>query len=303
MIAFSATVTEPEPYRRYAEPGIRLAAEADSEIFAFAASGTIGRGYNLLLDAAAAYRELEALVIVHPHTEIADPDLCDKVRAALANPEVAVASCAGAGGVATIAWWEGRVSAGKVIHRYTENGGGEMPAYSWARPESPPAAVDTVDGSLLVLSPWAVRHVRFDEGLHFGHGFDLDYCRQVREQGRTVVTFDTRVIQHRSLDIISDLELWIEAHIQVAAKWEGRMPRADPDTGDLQRRARRAEAEREAVRAVAYSRRLAFDVRVQQLQKTIDGATATLSWRATTPLREINLWRRARLSRRRPPSS
>lgn len=302
MIAFGVRVAEPEPYRRYAEPGIRRAAEADSEIFAFAAVGTIGRGYNLLLDAAGAYEELEALVIVHPHTEIADPGLCDKVRDALADPDVAVAGCAGAGGVRTIAWWEGRVSAGEVIHRYTESGGGEMPAYPWAQPESPPASVDTVDGSLLVLSPWAVRNVRFDEGLHLGHGFDLDYCLEVRERGRTVVTFETRVIQHRPLDIVSDLELWIESHIQVAAKWEQRMPGAEADAPDPERRARRAEAEREAVRALAYSRRLAFDARVQELQKTIDAATETLSWRATAPLREINLWRRSRSRRRRPPS-
>jgi hypothetical protein len=72
---------------------------------------------------------------------------------------------------------------------------------------------------------------------------------------------------------------------------------------DPQPRARRAEAEREAVRALAYSRRLAFDARVQELQNTIDATTGTLSWRATTPLREVNLWRRSRLSRRRPPSS
>jgi hypothetical protein len=111
------------------------------------------------------------------------------------------------------------------------------------------------------------------------------------------------VIQHRPLDIVSDLELWIEAHIQMAAKWEGRMPGQGPDTPDPQRRARRAEAEREAVRALAGFRRLGFDARVQELQETIDAATGTPSWRATAPLREINLWRRSRRDRRRAPSS
>jgi len=41
-----------------------------------------------------------------------------------------------------------------------------------------------VDGSLMVLSPWTVRSVRFDEGLRVGYGFDTDYCRQVRGAGR-----------------------------------------------------------------------------------------------------------------------
>ena len=48
----------------------------------------------------------------------------------------------------------------------------------------PPAEVDTLDGQLLVLSPWAVRNVRFDESLLLGHGYDLDFCLQVRAAGR-----------------------------------------------------------------------------------------------------------------------
>jgi hypothetical protein len=41
MIAFGVSIGEPEPYRRYAGPGIRFAAEADSEIMAFAAVGPV----------------------------------------------------------------------------------------------------------------------------------------------------------------------------------------------------------------------------------------------------------------------
>jgi hypothetical protein len=50
MIAFGSSITKPEVYRRCAEPGIRRAAEPDSEIVAMPAAGSIFRSYNALLD-------------------------------------------------------------------------------------------------------------------------------------------------------------------------------------------------------------------------------------------------------------
>jgi hypothetical protein len=295
MIAFGVTVAEPEAYRRYAGNGIALAAEPDSRVFAFATSGTVGQGANLLLDAAAALPDLEALVILHPHAEIADPRFCEKVRAALADPEVAVAGCAGATGVRSIAWWEGQVSAGEVIQRYNEHGGGEVPAYSWTERTPPPATVEALDGFLLALSPWAVHNVRFDEGLHLGFGFDVDYCLNAQAHGRRVVTFDARIIQHRSVELIETIELWVEAHIAFAQKWDERLL----SERDVKARARRGEAEREAERTVTYFRRLSLDVRIEQLEQAVAAATSTRSWRATQPLRDLNAWRRSRFVRRR----
>jgi hypothetical protein len=294
MIAFGCMVSEPEAYRRYAEPGIRLASEPDSVVYAFASVASIGRGYNLLLEAAARRDDLEALVIVHPHTKIADPRFADKARQALGDPEVGVAGCAGAAQVTGIAWWEGKVSCGRITQRYNEYGGGELDAYRWTDPERPPADVDTVDGLLLVLSPWAVRNLRFDEGLLYGHGFDLDLCLQVTAAGRKVVTFDAALVEHRSLDLVSDPELWIEGHIAVARKWGERLHGPTGDEAAWRRRARRAEAEREAARTVAYFRKLANDTRVEELQRRFDEATRSRAWRLTKPLRDVNLWRRSR---------
>ena len=294
MIAFGCIVSEPEPYRRYAEPGISLVREWDSRVYPFASVGTIGRSYNLLLRSAAQCDDLEALVIVHPHTQIDDRAFAAKVRAALTDPEVAVLGAAGATGARSIAWWEAAVSAGQLVHRYTEYGGGETPAYGWAARAPAPRRVDAVDEFLLVLSPWAVRNVSFDEALTFGYGSELDYCLQVRCAGRALATLDARVIQHRSLELIGDPELWVESHIALARKWEGRMPGGPGPESDWQPRARRAEAEREAVRAMAYSRRLEYDARVEALQTRVDAATATRSWTITAPLRRANLWRRSR---------
>lgn len=298
MIAFGCAISEPEAYIRYAQPGIRLAAEAGSEIFAFAWVETISRSYNLLLEAAAAREDLEALVLVHPHAQIDDPDLCQKVRRAFADPELAVVGCAGARGVQSIAWWEGKAVCGPVTHRYTDHGGGDLPAFAWASPDPGPGEVEAVDGFLLVLSPWAVRSVRFDEELVLGHGYDVDFCRQVRAAGRKVAVADLKVIEHLSLEIVSDVDLWTEAHAAAARKWARELSAAGADEAAMWKlRARRAEAEREAARAIAYFHRLGYDARIEALEQSLEQATSTVSWRVTAPLRWLNQWRREKLAR------
>ena len=146
----------------------------------------------------------------------------------------------------SIAWWEGSVTWASFTHRYRELGGGELPALSWKTDELPAYAqtgeVDTVDGFVLALSPWVVRNVRFDESLGLLHGYDFDFCLQVRAAGRKVVTADFRVVHHHSLELVSNPETWLAAHMRVAEKWDGRMPGA-ATRSDWQQRARRAEAE------------------------------------------------------------
>lgn len=305
MIAFGASISGDESYRRYAEPGIRLASEPDSETFAFCSVEPVGRTYNLILDAAAQREDLEALVLVHPHTEITDAQLCAKVRAALSAPDVAVAGAAGAAGARDIGWWDGKVFSAPLVHRYPECAGGELPAFAWAERHPPPAEVETVDGQLLALSPWAVRNVRFDEGLLLSYGFDLDYCLQVRRAGRKVTVVDLRATHHRSVELVRDLDVWVQAHLEVAEKWDG-MLRPGPQPQDEEgwkRRARRAEAEREAARAVAFSESMERDAHLLELKRVLAEKTESLSWRVTAPLRELNALRRRRAERARQLAS
>ena len=292
MIAFGSSIQGAEAYRRYAEPGIRLAAEAESEVYAFAAVEPLARTYNLILDAAAQRDDLEALTLVHAHTEITDRAFCTKVRAALGDPDVALVGCAGAVGVRSIAWWEGSVTAAEVVQRYDEFGGGRLPAYSWTERAAPPAEVEGVDGQLLILSPWAVRNLRFDEGMILNYGFDLDFCLQVRAAGRRIAVADLRATNHRSVELVTDLDLWVEAHIRVAEKWDQALHGPVDGEAGWKRRARRAEADREAARAVAFSRSLKLDARVLELERELEQKTESLSWRLTAPLRALNHWRR-----------
>lgn len=293
MIAFATSIVDPEAYRLYARPGIERAREPGSAVLAFAAVGTVGRSCNLLLDAAARRDDLEALVIVDQAAEIVDPGFCDGVRRALRDPEVAVAGAVGATGVRTIAWWEGEVRCGEVVHRYDEHGGGALPAIGWKPVEPPPADVETVDGFLMALSPWAVRNLRFDESLSLGHGYDLDYCLRARAAGRRVTTAGFRVVRHHPLELVEDHDLWVEAHIRFAEKWDGRIPgRGQPGPVDWKARARRAEAEREAARTMSYSNTLRVDARALPLERELEEMTSSLSWRVTAPLRRLNRMRR-----------
>jgi hypothetical protein len=298
MIIFGSAMTDPEAYRRYARPGIGLAAEPNSEVYAFAAVGSICRSYNLLLERAAAQQDLEALVLVHQEVEIVDSHFCRSARQALSDPAVGAVGCMGATGVRSIAWWEGSISSASIVLRHQQYGGGDVRAFSWKPLRSAPAEVETLDGSLLVLSPWAVRNLRFDESLALGHGYDFDFCLRLRSAGHKLTTADLRVVRHQpKLDLINDLDLWIEAHIMTAQKWDGRLPGAPARESNWKERARRAEAEREAARAIAYSTGHQVEAQLRPLQGALEAMHESLSWRITAPLRRVNRWRRRLRSR------
>jgi len=291
VIVFGCAITSPETYARFAEPGIRLAAEPDSEVLAYASTGSIFRSYNLLLEKAAAHQELEALVLVHQDAEIVDPEFCQKLRRALQDPEVGLVGCVGAVGVRSIAWWEGSITWASFTHRYQESGGGEFPAFSWKDEPLPPYArtgeVETIDGFVMGISPWTVRNVRFDESLGKLHGYDFDFSLQVREAGRKVVTEDFQVVHHHSLELISDIETWVEAHMRVAEKWDGRLLNFEDGGTDWKARARRAEAEAAAARAQAVAAGLQADAREEELQGYLTEMKKSASWRFTAPLRAL----------------
>jgi hypothetical protein len=301
MIAFASSITDASMYARAAEPGIRRAAEPDSEVLANAAAGSIFRSYNLILDTFAGRDDLEALVLLHQDAEIVNGDFCANLRAALADPDVGVVGCVGAVGVRSIAWWEGSATWASFTHRYEELGGGELPGFSYANGNLPSFAttgeVETVDGFVLALSPWVVRNIRFDESLGQLHGYDFDFCLQVRAAGRKVATADFKVVHHHSLELVSNPETWLAAHMRVAEKWAGRMPGVTEPGGDWRQRALRAEAEASLARTQAVAAMLHADARNADLARQVEEMTGSISWRITAPLRRLNAIRKGRRAR------
>jgi hypothetical protein len=297
MIAFGSSVTEPDVYRQCAEVGIRRAAEPDSEIRAMPSIGPIFRSYNALLDAFSGREDLEALVLVHQDAEIVDPDFCAIIRDALSDPKVGVVGCVGAIGVRSIAWWEASVTCASFINRYDEHGGGDLPSFSWAWNDAPAYArvgdVETLDGFVLAMSPWVARNIRFDEQLGEFHGYDLDFCLQIREAGRKVRTADFRAIHYRGLDMVPDPERWIDAHVKLADKWDGRMG-IGIGAGSWRDRALRAEADTDAALMLAHMNALESDARVLELQRAIAETTESISWRVTAPFRWLHRTARRR---------
>lgn len=289
MITFGSAITKPDVYRRFAEVGIRRAAEPDSKVIALPSVGSIFASYNAILDQAAAFGDLEALVLVHQDAEIVDHDFCVRARRPLSDPHVGAVGCVGAIDVRSIAWWEGSVTLASFVHRYDDHGGGDLPAFSWVWDEAPPYArlgeVDTLDGFLMVLPAWTVRNLRFDESLGQFHGYDFDFCLQVREAGRKVMTADFRAVHHHALEPFSDPEPWILAHMRVAEKWEGRLPAVGSGAGSWEERALRAEAGRDAARVLDHSNALDFEARAQRLEEGLDELAGSISWRITAPLR------------------
>lgn len=290
MIVFGSPITDPPLFERACRPGIDRAKEADSIVLARASAGSIYRSCNVLIEEAAQIEGLEALVLLHQDSEILSTDFCARVRAALADPEVGLVGACGARSVRSIAWWDGSVTWASFTHRYPEYGGGEVVAFSFDGEDRPAyvetGEVDTIDGFVMVLSPWVVQNCRFDESLGNLHGYDLDFCLTVREAGRKVVTADLQMVHHHSLDLVSNPETWIQAHMTIAEKWAGRMPGVGDGAGaDWKQRARRAEAEAAVWRTLRHAEELKRYAAVEEV-------TRSLSWRLTAPLRALNRMRK-----------
>lgn len=283
MIVFGCSIVAPDVYGRCAGRGIARAAEPGSIVFAHAASASVARSYNLLLDRAATQPELEALVILHQDAELLDRDFCARLRRVFADPQVAVVGCIGAIGAGnSIAWWDGSALYGSLTYRQ-RNPDREV---SFGPGLVAPTGVDTVYGVLLALSPWAVENLRCDESIGLLNGYDADLCRQARAAGRKVLAADLGVAHHHSFDLVSEIETWVAAHMRAADAWEA--DALAEDDIEWKSRARRAEADAAAARLRAASKLLALDASVERDRRELDELRTTRSWRITEPLRRGN---------------
>lgn len=169
----------------------------DSPLCALSGQTQLTVAYNSILDAYLG-RELDAVVLLHDDLEIVDPDAETKFLKALADPEVAIVGVCGGRGDQSLAWWNSET----VGHQMTDSGMLDFGERT--------GDVAFVEGSIMVFSPWAIEHLRFDERYPGFLGYD-DVCLTARAAGKRVVVADVDTHHHTTIGFKSP---------QIAAAWD-----------------------------------------------------------------------------------
>ena len=177
-----------EMFRTVALPGVEGVAEPDSQVWVREGYDSIQRPYNEMLDRASKLDDLEALILVHQDLELLDDSLIDRVRPLLAEPRVGLIGLFGGRDIPAHTWSE-------TADRY----GRSMTPTIAIHHSRGAHEVEVVDGALLVIAPWVVRMVRFDERLARDfHGYDVDFSLRVRAAGGRVICSDIPYLHQMS---------------------------------------------------------------------------------------------------------
>lgn len=203
VIAYGCCVGSWDKVRRYVEPQI------GGQLLTVHGATSIAEAYNEIIDTARGVHDLEALVLLHDDLEIIDHDFEQKVRAALSQHDVALVGVAGARGAGSLAWW----NADAVGHQLTDSGllefGGQREG-----------DVEVLEGSLLVLSRWALENLRFDTRYGGFHGYDdIGYEAVARGKRVVVVDIDTYHHTHTGWRSPTYHAAWEAADVKFREKW------------------------------------------------------------------------------------
>ena len=154
---------------------------------------------------------VDGLVLLHDDLEVTDPNADIVFMEALSDPEVALVGVAGGKNVNSLAWWNHDT----VGHQMTDSG---MLTFNEQTGD-----VDSLEGSIIVFSPWAIRHLRFDLRFTGFHGYD-DISMIARSKGKRVVVADVDTHHHTNLGFKSptSAQEWDDANCKFRAKWDMR---------------------------------------------------------------------------------
>lgn len=205
MIGYGTCVGSWEKLRRNVIPRV-----TDRTLFALSGQTQLTVAYNTILDAYRG-RGVDAVVLLHDDLEMVDPDTEEKILKALAEPDVAIVGVCGGKGDQSLAWWDSET----VGRQMTDSGmldfGDRI------------GDVAFVEGSFMAFSPWAVQHLRFDEGYPGFLGYD-DVCLTARTQAKRVVVADIDTHHHTTIGFKSPeiAAAWDVAEAIFQRKWWGR---------------------------------------------------------------------------------
>jgi len=182
----------------------------DSEIVALYGQPSIAVAYNKILAAyASPMRPLpSALILQHDDLEITDLYAEEKILEAFQDPDVALVGVAGGGSAQGLAWW----NVDPVGHQLTDSMNidfGPRTGY-----------VDSLEGSFLAFSPWAIQWMRFDTGFPGFHGYD-EISMQVKFKGKRCLVIDLDTHHHTKVgfDSVASEHEWLQADKRFREKW------------------------------------------------------------------------------------
>lgn len=181
----------------------------DRPLFALSGQTQLTAAYNTILDAYRG-RDLDAVILLHDDLEIVDRDAEVTFLKALTDPDVALVGVCGGRGDKSLAWWDSP----RVGHQMTDSGMLDFGPRT--------GDVAFIEGSIMVLSPWAVENLRFDERYPGFLGYD-DICLTAREVGKRVTVVDVDTHHHSTVGFKSPAVAaeWDVAEDIFQAKWWG----------------------------------------------------------------------------------
>jgi hypothetical protein len=164
--------------------------------------------YNTILDAYVGL-DLDAVILLHDDLDMTDPRAEEKFLAALAD-DVAIVGVCGGKGDKTLAWWTSET----IGHQMTDSGMLDFGPRT--------GDVAFVEGSIMVFSPWAIEHLRFDERYPGFLGYD-DVCLTARAMGKRVTVADVDTHHHSTVGFKSPAiaRAWDVAEEIFQEKWWG----------------------------------------------------------------------------------
>jgi hypothetical protein len=186
LFVYGFCIGTEEKYQAFASMGLekfapespRLERRNQSSIFA---------AYNSILDEVIAMgTEVEGLVLLHEDVELRQ-SIEATLRSEFENERVAIVGAIGGRGVRSVRWSRAEGTYGyapDTFHGTNDHGRGFHD-------------VDTVDGLLIAMSPWAIANLRFDEVTFSGfHAYDADISMQAGAKGHKVRVADIDLLHH-----------------------------------------------------------------------------------------------------------
>ncbi len=217
MIVFGTCVGFPDRLQKIAVPGVLFSMNGEGYRYLTPRSN----GHNIfpvmqgIIEEARRQDDVEALVLMHDDLEIRDLHFAQKIREIFASdPDVAIIGCIGTSGpFSSLNWWEGERKRGHIV----DNGLG---LHDWGFGGDNACEVDTVDGMLLILSPWAVQHLTLAGCGYDGlHGYAEELCAQARHEGKGVIVTPLEVHHHSKGGVTGDRSSYDRAGENFQKRW------------------------------------------------------------------------------------